>query len=120
MEITGQTFWRTVVVALVATFTMSLTGFWQSGIGLAPLDPAAMLAASMTAAHPEQPYGLLAGTLAHYANGVVLALTFVAFLQARIPGGWAVQAFVYAVFTTALAAGVVVPIAAGAGVRVIG
>ena len=70
----------------------------------------------MTAAHPEQPYGLLAGNLAHYANGVVLALAFVAFLQARIPGGWAVQGLVYAVLTTTLAAGVVVPIAAGAGV----
>lgn len=113
----GQTFGVTVVAGVVATFVMTMTGFWQAGLGLPPVDVGAMLAGSMNGAHADgQPYGLVAGNLAHFANGVVLALIFVAFLQQRLPGGWLLQGLAYAVLTTLAAALVVVPLAAGAGI----
>ena len=34
MTISGKTFWQTVVAGLIATFVMTVTGFWQSGLGL--------------------------------------------------------------------------------------
>lgn len=115
--LSGSVFVKTVVAGLVATFVMTLTGFWQSGLGLPPVDVAGMLMGSMNAAHPElDPYGIVAGNVVHFANGVVLALIFVAFLYDRIPGNWIVQGLVYGVLTTLAAAIVVVPLAAGAGI----
>lgn len=115
-NIDASNFFKIVVAGLIATFVMSATGFWQSGLGLPAMDPAAMLAGNMTAAHPRLPYGLLAGTLMHYSNGVVLALVWVAFLQRLIPSNWIVQGLVYAVLTTLAAVVVVVPLAAGVGI----
>ena len=113
--ISGEQFWKTVVVGLIATFTMTMTGFWQSGLGLAAIDVGAMITGSMTAAHPDAPYTLVAGNLVHFANGVMLALIWVAFLQERVPGNWIVQGLIYA-FITQLAAWVVVaPLAFGVG-----
>lgn len=114
--IDGKTFWKTVVAGLVATYVMSLTGFLQSGLGLAAVDPAAMLAKSMTAAHPSLPYGLFAGNLMHYANGIILALVWVVFLQRLVPGNWIVQGIVYAILTSLAADVVVAPLAAGVGI----
>lgn len=115
MSMRTDVFWKTVVVGLIATFTMTLTGFWQGGVGLARMDVGAMLAANMTAAHPDAPYSLTAGNLAHFALGVLMALAWVAFLKARIPGNWFVHGFVFAVLTATAAAGVIVPLVAGAG-----
>lgn len=115
-RMSGSTFWRTVAAGLVATFVMSMTGFWQSGVGLPPVDVALMLAGSMTRAHPDVAYGLTGGNLVHYANGVILALMFVALLQKRLPGNWVIQGVVYGVLTTLAAVVAVVPLAAGVGV----
>lgn len=112
----GNNFLKVVVSGLVATFVMSATGFWQSGLGLPAMDPAAPLAMNMTAAHPNMPYGLLAGTLMHYANGILLALVWVAFLQSRIRANWIVQGLVYGGLTTLAAVVVVVPLIAGVGI----
>lgn len=114
--ITGELFWKTVAAGLVATFIMTMTGFWQAGAGLPAVDVGAMLAGNMTSAHPDSPYGLAAGNLAHFANGVLLAFIWVAFLQEHAPGGWILQGVLYAILTTLAAALVVVPLAAGAGV----
>ena len=114
-EISGERFWKTVVAGLIANYVMTMTGFWQSGLGLAAIDTAAMIAGSMTAAHPDEPYTLVAGNLAHFANGVILALIWVAFLQQRIPGNWVVQGLVYALLTQLGAWVVVAPLAFGVG-----
>ncbi len=116
MSMRTDVFWKTVVVGLIATFTMTLTGFWQGGIGLAQMDVGAMLAANMTAAHPDAPYSLAAGNLAHFAVGVLMALAWVAFMQARVPRNWFVQGVVLSVAAAAGAAAVVAPVVAGAGV----
>jgi hypothetical protein len=113
--ISGEQFWKTVVVGLIATFTMTMTGFWQSGLGLAAIDVGAMITGSMTAAHPDAPYTLVAGNLVHFANGVMLALVWVAFLQKRVPGNWIVQGLIYAFLTTLAAWVVVAPLAFGVG-----
>jgi len=111
----GEQFWKTVVAGLIATFVMTMTGFWQSGLGLIAIDIGAMNTASMTAAHPDAPYTLVAGNLVHFANGIIMALAWVAFLQERVPGNWIVQGLVYA-FIIQLGAWVVVaPLAFGAG-----
>ncbi len=38
MTMSGEQFWKTVVAGLIATYVMTMTGFWQSGLGLAALD----------------------------------------------------------------------------------
>jgi len=115
--IDGRTFRATVMAGAIATFVMTMTGFWQAGLGLPAMDVGAMLTGSLNAAHGDGgPYGPVAGNLAHLVNGVVLALIFVAFLQHRLPGGWLLQGVIYAALTTLAAALVVVPLAAGAGV----
>ena len=55
MTMSGEQFWKTVVAGLIATYVMTMTGFWQSGLGLAALDVGAMITDSMTAAHPDAP-----------------------------------------------------------------
>ncbi len=115
MTMSGEQFWKTVVAGLIATYVMTMTGFWQSGLGLAALDVGAMITASMTAAHPDAPYTLVAGNLVHFANGIILALVWVAFLQERVPGNWIVQGLVYAFIATLGAWMVVAPLAFGVG-----
>lgn len=115
--IDGRTFRATLAAGAIATFVMTMTGFWQAGLGLPAIDVGAMLTGSMNAAHADGDlYGPVAGNLAHLVNGIVLALVFVTFLQRRLPGGWIVHGLIYAVLTTLAAALVVVPLAAGAGV----
>ncbi len=116
MTISGSQFWKTVVAGVVATYVMTVTGFWQSGLGLAAMDVGATLAGNMTAAHPDMPYSLVAGNLSHFATGVLAALIWVAFLQKRVPGNWIVQGIGYALVLTLAAVMVVIPLAAGVGV----
>ena len=94
---------------------MTITGFWQSGLGLPPIDVGAMLAQNMTAAHPEQPYGLLAGNIVHVLNGILLALLWVVFGRPYLRANWFIEGVVYGLITTLAAALVVVPLVAGAG-----
>jgi hypothetical protein len=78
-------------------------------------DVGAMITGSMTAVHPDAPYTFVAGNLVHFANGIVLALLWVAFLQERVPGNWIVQGLVYALITQLGAWVVVAPLAFDAG-----
>ena len=112
----STTFKTTVIAGFIATFVMTITGFWQSGLGLPAMDVGAMMSANMTSAHPDVPYTLFAGNLIHFANGILLALVFVAFLQSRIPGNWFAQGIIYAIILALAAAIVVVPLVAGAGI----
>ncbi len=114
-KISGEQFWKIVVAGLIANYVMTMTGFWQSGLGLAAIDVGAMIAGSMTAAHPDAPYTLVVGNLAHFANGVILALIWVAFLQERVPGNWIVHGLVYALITQLGAWVIVAPMAFGVG-----
>ena len=114
-EMSGEQFWKTVVAGLIANYVMTMTGFWQSGLGLAAIDVGAMIAGSMTAAHPDAPYTLVVGNLAHFANGVMLALIWVAFLQERVPGNWIVHGLVYGLITMLAAWVIVAPLAFGVG-----
>lgn len=116
MAVSGAQFWRTMVAGSIATLAMTMAGFWQSGIGLPALDAGAMLAANMTSAHPEVPYTLVGGNVAHVAIGLVLALLWVTVLRRRVPGNWIVQGFVYGILLTVVAAALVVPLAAGVGI----
>ncbi len=111
----GEQFWKTVVAGLIATYVMTMTGFWQSGLGLATLDVGAMITSSMTAAHPDAPYTLVAGNLVHFANGIIMGLVWVAFLQERVPGNWIVQGLVFALIAQLGAWVVVAPLAFGVG-----
>ena len=111
----GEQFWKTVVAGLIATYVMTMTGFWQSGLGLAALDVGAMIMGSMTAAHPDTPYTLVAGNLVHFANGIIMGLVWVAFLQERVPGNWIVHGLVFALIAQLGAWVVVAPLAFGVG-----
>src|SRR5689334_6990061 len=64
-------FWRTIIAGVVATFVMTMTGFWQHGIGIRSMDVGAMLAANMTLAHPDTSYSLVAGNLALFGIGLL-------------------------------------------------
>ena len=86
MTMSGEQFWKTVVAGLIATFVMTMTGFWQTGLGLAAIDVGAMITGSMTAVHPDAPYTFVAGNLVHFANGIVLALLWWRFSKSAFPG----------------------------------
>lgn len=112
--ISSRAFWRTVISGIIATFVMTAAGFFQAGIGLPAIDVGNMLLDSFNGAHEGDPYTLIAGNLAHFANGVILALIWVAFLQKKIPGNWFIQGIIYAVITTVAAGLIVVPLATAA------
>ncbi len=115
LAFSGERFWKTILAGMIASYVMTMTGFWQSGLGIPAVDVGAMIADSMTAAHPDAPYTLVAGNLVHFANGVILALIWVAFLQQRVPGNWLVQGLVYALIAQLGAWVVVAPLAFGVG-----
>ncbi len=102
----AATFWRAVVAGFLATFVMTLTGFWQGSLGfLARIDVSGMVAASM-----GQSWGW--GAAAHHLNGVILALIYARWLHGRLPGNDVVGAWLYGgVILTLAAALVVVPLA---------
>src|SRR5439155_1662991 len=82
---------------------MTMTGFWQHGVGIRTVDVGALLATNMTSSHPEMPYHLFAGSLAHFANGVLLALLWVAFVRRYVPGSWLLHGIAYGVLLTVVA-----------------
>ena len=109
-------FWRTAIAGFIATFVMTMTGFWQHGVGIRTVDVGFLLATNMTASHPEMPYSLFAGNLAHFANGVLLALIWVAFVRRYVPGSWVLHGIVYGVFLMVIADLFVFPLIADVGV----
>jgi len=105
-----------LVSGLLATFVMTLIGFWQAGIGLNAIDMGVMLSSTMTAAHPELPYGLWVGNIAHFGVGVLLAFIYAAFLQASLPGGWLVRGLTFAIIVELVATVIFLPLVTRTGV----
>lgn len=102
----SRTFWHAVVAGFLASFVMTMTGFWQGSLGfLARLDVSGMVAGSM-----GQSWGW--GAAAHHLNGVILALIYARWLHGRLPGSDLVQGWIYGGIVLTLAAAlVVVPLA---------
>lgn len=102
----SSTFWRAVIAGFLATFVMTMTGFWQGSLGfLARMDVAGMVAGSMGQSWDW-------GWLTHHLNGVILALVYVRWIHGRLPGGNLLQGWLYGgIGLTAAAALVVVPLA---------
>jgi uncharacterized membrane protein YagU involved in acid resistance len=100
---------RATVVGVLATHIMTMMGFWQAGLGLPKMDVGAMLAGNM-----GQSYAW--GQLAHYLNGILLALIFAAWLYRLLPGSGLVKGIAYGLLTTVAAELVIVPLASPAGI----
>jgi len=113
---TPSVFWRTTIAGVVATFVMTLTGFWQPGVGIHPMDFGGYLAANMNSAHPDAVYGFFAGNLAHFALGIVFALLWVALFRRYVPGSWLVHGLAYGVALAFVAALIGFPLFADTGV----
>ena len=113
---TPSVFWRTIIAGVVATFVMTMTGFWQHGVGIRPMDFGAYLTASMNSAHPDAVYGMYAGNAAHFALGVVFALLWVALFRQYVPGSWLVHGLSYGVALAFVAALIGFPLFADTGV----
>src|SRR5438045_1851594 len=109
-------FWRTAIAGFIATFVMTMTGFWQHGVGIRTVDVGWLLTTNMSSAHPELPYYLFAGNLAHFANGVLLALLWVAFVRRYVPGSWLLHGLAYGVMLMVVADLIVFPLIADVGV----
>ncbi|MFB6285831.1 MAG: hypothetical protein ABEK03_04540 [Candidatus Bipolaricaulia bacterium] len=100
---------QAIVVGLLATHIMTLTGFWQAGLGLNQMDVGAMLAANMD-------HGYVWGQLAHYLNGIVLAVIYARWVMGLLPGGPFARGLAYGLLTTVAAGIIVAPLAANAGI----
>jgi uncharacterized membrane protein YagU involved in acid resistance len=104
-----RVFFRATIAGLIATFVMTMTGFWVDGIGLPQMDVGATLAESSD-------HGWTWGNLAHFINGVLLALIYVQWVRPNLPGNWIVKGIAYGILATLASAIVVAPLAAGAGI----
>ncbi|MDZ7771499.1 MAG: hypothetical protein U5K31_01995 [Balneolaceae bacterium] len=113
--ISSGNFWRTVISGLIATFVMTMIAFLQGGVGLPVIDVGHFLTQTFNHVHEGNPYSLLMGNTAYYGFGIILALIWVAFLQQRTPGGWALQGVIYGVLISLLSALVVSPLVSLAG-----
>ena len=110
MNENGRVDWlRAIVVGVLATHVMSMVGFWRAALGIPKGDVGAMLAANM-----GQDY--VWGQLAHYFNGVLLALIFAGWLYPLLPGSGLAKGLAYGLITTVVAMLVVVPLASPAGI----
>lgn len=107
----SDTFWRTVISGLIATFVMAMISFLQGGIGLPTIDVGHILKESFNHVHSGTPYTILWGNIAYFIVGVLLALIWVVFLQKRIPGNWLVQGLIYGIVISLIAGLVVAPLA---------
>lgn len=101
-------FWRATVAGFLATYVMTMTGFWQAGVGLPKLDTAATLAANMG-------HGYAWGMAAHFLNGTILALIYATWFYDRLPGGRLAKGVVYGLILTLVAWVVVGPLVSPAG-----
>ncbi|MDP6491263.1 MAG: DUF2938 family protein [Kiritimatiellia bacterium] len=95
---------NTVAAGFIATFVLTMTGFWQAGIGLPKMDVGAMLAGSMGQAYAW-------GVLAHFIIGIILALMYVQWFRAWLPGPDLLRGLIYGVIACVAAALIVVPLA---------
>lgn len=109
--IKSDTFWRTVVSGLIATFVMAMISFLQGGLGLPTIDVGHILKESFNHVHTDAPYTILWGNIAYFIVGVLLALIWVVFLQKRMPGNWLVQGVIYGIIISLVAGLIVAPLA---------
>ncbi len=96
-------FLRAMVAGFIATYVMTMTGFWQAGIGLPKMDPAGMMAAQM-----GQGYGW--GQAAHFLNGIILALIYARWLYGLLPGAPLLKGVLFGIMATIAAVVAVVPL----------
>ncbi len=109
--IKSDTFWRTVVSGLIATFVMAMISFLQGGLGLPTIDVGHILKESFNHVHTDAPYTILWGNIAYFIVGVLLALIWIVFLQKRMPGNWLVQGVIYGIIISLVAGLIVAPLA---------
>lgn len=102
-------FLHAVTAGFIATYVMTMTGFWQAGIGLPKMDVGMMMADNMGHSYNW-------GNLAHFLNGILLALVYVRFFYDRLPGPAVIKGISYGVITTLAAGFVIVPLVSPAGV----
>lgn len=112
--ISSNTFWRTVVCGLIATFTMTMVSFLQGGIGLPAIDIGHILKQTFNHVHGDEVYSLIWGNAAFNVGGVLMALFWVAFLQNRVPGNWFVQGIIYGIIISVVTGLVLSPLFARA------
>jgi hypothetical protein len=110
--ISTDTFIRTVISGFIATFVMTLISFLQGGIGLPVIDVGHILKQSFNHVHGTDVYSIFWGNMAYNIVGVLLALTWVVFLQKRIPGNWFIQGVIYGMIISVAAGLIVSPVAA--------
>lgn len=108
-------FWRTVIAGFLATFTMTMLAFLQTGLGLPLIDVGYFLTESFNHVHESNPYNLLWGNMAYHIFGIILALIWVVFLHHRIPGNWFIHGFIYGILISVVAALIVSPLVSLAG-----
>lgn len=99
----GSNFLRAITAGFIATFVMTVTGFWQAGIGLPKFDVGSMLAANMG-------HGYGWGQAAHFIDGMLLALIYARWLYRVLPGPVLVRGILYGIITTVAAGVIVVPL----------
>lgn len=103
MTSTERNFLRAVVTGFIATFTFTMAGFWQAGIGVPKLDVASLMAGNMGHAY-------VWGQAVHFLNGIVLALIYAFWLYHWIPGPRLIKGVIYGILTTIAAGLIVVPL----------
>lgn len=118
--ISSKTFWQTVISGFIATFVMAMIAFLQGGLNLPVIDVGHILKEGFNHVHSGDPYSILWGNVAYFIVGILLALIWVAFFHARVPGSWLVKGFIYGLFISLIAGLVVSPLAARAAGDTIG
>lgn len=112
---TSNTFIRTVIAGFLATFVMTIISFLQGGLGLPVIDVGHILTETFNNVHVGEPYSIFWGNLAYNVIGIILALTWVAFLHSWIPGNWFLKGIIYGVIISFVAGALVSPLAMLAG-----
>lgn len=102
-------FMRTVISGFIATFAMAMIAFMLGGVGFPVIDVGFILTESFNHALPGNPYHILFGNLAYNIGGVLLALSWVAFFQDKIPGNWLVKGLIFGISLTIFAGLIISP-----------
>ncbi len=110
--ISSGTFWRTVISGFIATFFMAMVSFLQSGLGLPALDITYLIHKSLNYVHGYEFYSIFWANLAYIIGGILLALSWVVFLQNRIPGNWVIHGIIFGILISLFSGLLVAPLVA--------
>ncbi|TVQ05205.1 MAG: hypothetical protein EA359_03725 [Balneolaceae bacterium] len=110
--ISTGTFWRTVISGFIATFIMAMVSFLQGGLGMPTIDITYLIHKTLNYIHGYEFYSIFWSNLAYIIGGILLALSWVVFLQERIPGNWLVHGFIYGIIITLFSGLVLAPLVA--------